>query len=285
MARFPNFIIIGAGKCGTTSLHDYLNQHPEIYLCPKKETFFFINSGARENHRQWGSVTTLEEYLALFKNAPETSILGEISTNYYAYPESAELIYNAIPDVKIIAILRDPSDRAFSSYQMFVRNGHEQREFHEVVALNEKYINRGFYYQQLQPFFATFKPDQIKILLFDDLVKNPRAFLKELFEFVGVNSDFVPDITKRGREGGLPKRAWWHKLLTKQNPVRTAIALLLKLIVPLEKRQQLREKLVKRNISSQKMDVGIRSQLIDIYRDDINNLQGLIKRDLSSWLS
>jgi hypothetical protein len=140
MARFPNFIIIGAGKCGTTSLQNYLSQHPEIYLCPQKETYFFINSRARDNHRKYGSVTNQEDYLALFAEAPDKCVLGEISTNYYAYPESAELIHNAIPEVKIIAILRDPSDRAFSSYQMFVRNGSEKSSFSETIAAQKKYV-------------------------------------------------------------------------------------------------------------------------------------------------
>lgn len=286
MARFPHFIIIGAGKCGTTSLHDYLSQHPKIYLCPKKETFFFLNSKARENHRAWGSVTTLEEYLALFTEAPEECTLGEISTNYYADPASAELIHKAIPDVKIIAVLRNPSERAFSSYQMIFRNGHESRSFSEIVAnKNNKYINRGFYYKELQPFYGVFKAENIKILLFDDLVKDSKAFLKELFAFVGVDSGFVPNMSQRGREGGLPQKRWLHRLLTQHNPIRGAIASLLKPIVPLEKRQKIRSNLVKQNIAKQKLDEGLRQQLIAIYHDDIQQLQGLIERDLSSWLS
>jgi hypothetical protein len=285
MGRFPHFIIIGAGKCGTTSLHDYLNQHPEIYLCPKKETFFFINAQARTNHQKWGSVTTLEEYLSLFADAPQGAILGEISTNYYAYPESAALIHQAIPNTKIIAILRNPSHRAFSSYQMFVKEGHEQRSFSEIVTARTQHITRGFYYQELLPFYQQFPKTQIKILLFDDLVKNPQAFLQELFGFIGVRADFTPDMSKRGREGGLPKRRWLHRLLTQDNPLRRAIAQGMKLLVPLEKRQQLREKLVKQNIAPETLDRETHDRLIALYRDDIQQLQTLIDRDLSHWLS
>jgi hypothetical protein len=285
MSRFPDFIIIGAGKCGTTSLHDYLNQHPDIYLCPKKETFFFINERARENHQKWGSVTSTEEYLDLFKGAPEHSILGEISTNYYAYPESAELIQKAIPNVKIIAILRDPSDRAFSSYQMFVRNGHESRSFSEVINTPTQHTTRGFYFQELKPFYNVFSSQNIKVLLFDDLNANPEAFFRDLFEFVGAESTFAPDTSKRGREGGLPKQRWLNKLLTQHNPVRTVAASVMKGLVPLEKRQQLRAQLVNGNIAKQTLDQRTRAQLIDVYRDDIQHLQTLIDRDLSSWLS
>lgn len=285
MARFPHFIIIGAGKCGTTSLHDYLSQHPDVYLCPKKETFFFMNAQSREINRKWGGVATVEDYLALFEEAPETDILGEISTIYYAHPESAELIKDAIPDVKIIAILRDPSDRAFSAYQMYIRNGGESRSFSETIEARAQYITKGFYYQELSPFYKVFNSDNIKILMFEDLVKNPTVFLKELFEFIDVNADFYPDMSKRGREGGLPKRPWLHKLLTKDNPIRTSMASLIKLFLPLEKRQSLRTKLVKGNIAKEKMDEVTRQQLIGIYRDDIQQLEGLINRDLSHWLS
>ncbi len=150
MSRFPDFIIIGAAKCGTTSFHNYLNQHPQIYLCPKKETFFFLDERVRQNHKPWGAVTTGEEYLELFAAAREDNIIGEISTNYYAYPESAELIHRAIPNVKIIAILRNPCNRAFSAYQMFIRDGHEKRAFTDLLGdLECKYIQRGFYDREL----------------------------------------------------------------------------------------------------------------------------------------
>ena len=264
MTRFPNFIIIGAGKCGTTSIYSYLKQHPEIYLCSKKETFFFINSIAREKHRKWGSVTTQEEYLALFTDAPDKCTVGEISTNYYAYPESAELIHNAIPNVKIIAILRDPAKRAFSAYQMFVRNGHEKRSFSEVIAAQNQHITRGFYYQELLPFYKAFREENIKILLFDDLVKDSKSFLKDLFEFIGVNPEFSPDTSKRGREGGLPQNPLFHKLLTKHNPVRAMAASVLKTVLPLEARQKLRTNLVNNNISKVTLDKKERNQLIEI---------------------
>ena len=88
MKRYPEFIIIGAGKCGTSSLNNYLNQHNQIYMCPQKETYFFISE----------------------------------------------------------PVLRDPAERAFSSYQMFVKAGHEKRDFSEILALEIKYIKRGFYY-------------------------------------------------------------------------------------------------------------------------------------------
>lgn len=285
MTHFPHFIIIGAGKCGTTSLHNYLNQHPDIYLCPKKETFFFIDPEARQKNQQWGAVTTLEEYLALFAEAPDRCIRGEISTVYHASPESAGLIQQAIPRVKIIAILRNPIDRAFSSYQMFVRDGQENRSFAEVIATRNQHVNRGFYSQQLQPFYQHFPADNIKILFFEDLVKDSQAFLTDLFQFVDVNPNFLPDTSQRSREGGLPQKPWLHQLLTQDNPLRSTAASLLKTVLPLEKRQKLRNRLVKGNISKEKLDPETRAVLRDLYREDIQQLEALLDRDLSHWLA
>ncbi|MDB9313867.1 sulfotransferase [Spirulina sp. CS-785/01] len=286
MNKFPDFIIIGAGKCGTTSLHNYLDQHPSIFICPQKETYFFLNENIRNNHTPWGAITDLTTYQNLFADAPPNSVIGEISTNYYAYPDSAQIIYDNLPNVKIIAILRDPKTRAFSAYQMFVREGHEQQSFLELIANNpeHKYFKRGLYYQELKPYYDIFPLEQVKVLLFDDLCKNPTEFVKDLFQFLEVDPNFVPDMSKKGRQGGLPKNPVVYKLLTQHNPVRKAAATVLKAFMPEEKRQQIRSKLVKQNIQKVQMSPEAKQQLLDYYREDILKLQELIERDLSSWL-
>ncbi|MFP4100764.1 sulfotransferase family protein [Coleofasciculus sp.] len=284
MNIFPNFIIIGAGKCGTTSLHDYLNQHPQIYICPQKETFFFINEETREKLKPWGALTRVEDYCSLFQDAPKSSVLGEISTNYYAYPESAQLIYNHIPTVKIIAIFRDPAERAFSSYQMHVRQGIEQRSFEQVLSPDSKYVKRGFYFSEIIPYFKTFERQSIKILLYDDLCQNPLEFMQDLFNFIGVDNNFIPDMSKKGRKGGLPKNKYLNNLLTKPNLLRRSIAAVLKLTMPLQLRQQIRSGMIKKNTYKAQLSPEARKQLIEIYKSDILKLQDLIERDLSNWL-
>ena len=282
--KLPNFIIIGAGKCGTTSLHNYLDQHPEIYISPVKETNFFLNENIKQKLKPWGVIETLEEYYSLFESASASQILGEISTNYYAYSDSAQLIFNALPNVKIIAILRNPADRAFSSYQMFVRYGTEKRTFEEVMSPEIKYVKRGFYYSELLPFYQVFPTENIKILFFDDLVKNPNFFLQDFFLFIGVDPNFAPDMSKKGREGGLPKNYILHQLLTQDNPIRMFARNILRKLLPLEKRQNIRNSLVKNNIEKVKLSPENREKLINIYRQDILKLQDLVNRDLSNWL-
>lgn len=284
MNKLPNFIIIGAGKCGTTSLHNYLNQHPDIYLCPQKETYFFVPDHIRSKFQPWGAITNLEDYTNLFRDASQDNIIGEISTTYYRHAETAKKIYQIIPQVKIIAILRDPANRAFSDYQMHFRKGNEKEDFASIISPENRYIKPGFYYSELIPYFEVFPKEQIKILLFTDLVKNPTSFIKDLFEFIEVDSQFSPDTSKKSRAGGLPKNNTLNNLLTKPNPVRKSLASILGLFMPLSVRQKIRSSLVKQNIQPAKLSPEARQQLIKIYRDDILQLQELLDRDLSSWL-
>lgn len=280
----PDFIYIGAGKCGTTSLHQYLDQHPNVYICPQKETYFFLPEQVRKNLRRYGAILTEEDYLKLFQDAPPNSCIVEFSTTYYAHGDSAKLIADALPKVKLLATLRNPVDRAFSSYQMLVRAGGEKRPFKDLLDPDIKYVKRGFYYSELLPFFDRWHKQDLKVLLYEDLCSNPKQFMQEIFAFLGVEQSFMPDMSKRGRTGGLPKNQAFHRLLTKENTVRKLAASLLRPLLPKEKRQQLRDALVKQNITKVELDAESRARLTLMYRDDILKLQDLIDRDLSAWL-
>lgn len=284
MSNYPDFIIIGAGKCGTTSLYTYLKQHPQVYLCPHKETYFFVPEPIRSKFKPWGAITNFDDYTGLFKNASQKSVIGEISTTYYRHAESAQQIYQNLPQVKIIAILRDPANRAFSDYQMHFRKGNEKEDFTSLISLDNRFIKPGFYYSELIPYFKVFPQEQIKILLFDDLVKNSANFIEDLFEFIEIDSQFIPNTSKQSRKGGLPKNQTVNILLTKPNPLRKLIASVLSLFIPFSLRQEIRASLVKKNIQQAKLSPEVRQQLIEVYRYDIAKLQELIGRDLSSWL-
>ena len=275
--KLPNFIIVGAGKCGTTSLHNYLSQHPQVYICPQKETFFFMGEEQRNKNKKWGAVTSIEEYSKLFAQAPENSVVGEISTVYYAHEKSASLIHQYLPQTKIVAILRDPAQRAFSDYQMHFRKGREKRDFNTTIQAKRQYIRQGFYYAELKPFFEIFNRDQIKILLYEDLAKNPLGFIQDLFRYIEVDDQFIPDMSKRGRDSGMAKNTALNRLLNKQNLFTKA----LKTVIP----NSVINKLIKQNSYKPKLSIEDRNQLIQIYREDILKLQDLLELDLSAWLS
>ena len=141
----PNFLVIGAAKSGTTSFFTYLGQHPDIFISPVKDPNFFAFSGESPldyhiSDIPWvlGSVRKIENYKALFSRATFHSAIGEASGTYLFHPRAAERIYRFIPDAKLIAILRNPVDRAYSAWLMHQRRGKEKRPFQEILAMNEQ---------------------------------------------------------------------------------------------------------------------------------------------------
>ncbi|HHP7229388.1 MAG TPA: sulfotransferase [Xenococcaceae cyanobacterium] len=293
----PNFLIIGAAKAGTTSLYSYLKQHPQIYMSPIKEPRFFALEGEKLDFRgptqsiNQTSVTTLAEYHQLFQEVTTETAIGEASTVYLSSPKAPERIKHHLPDVKLIAILRDPSERAFSSYTHLVRDGYETLSFTEAIAaeairIEENwqplwyYQKRGFYYQQLQRYLELFKPEQIKIYLYEDLAIDSAALIQDVTRFLGVDDTFTPDSTRKN-VSGIPKNRLLQNLLTKKNPIKSV----LKPLLPEPLRQSVLQSLTKSNLGAKPtLSSEMRQKLIAIYREDILKLQDLIHRDLSQWL-
>ena len=168
----PNFLIIGAAKSGTSSLYAYSKQHPEIYMSSLKEPRFFAFEGEKVDFCGPGSdvfnqetITNLEAYRALFNRVSDEKAIGEASPAYLCVPKAAECIYHYIPDVKLIVILRQPAERAYSSFLHTVRAGvevntdftHALQEEEKRILNNWGFIWRhktlGFYYPQLKPYF------------------------------------------------------------------------------------------------------------------------------------
>ncbi len=289
MTKLPDFIILGAGKGGTTSIYRYLEEHPQIFLPTTKELYFFAFEGEPDRE----GITDFETYKTMFASAPTDQVIGEVSSIYLFRPKAAECIYHYVPNAKLIAILRHPAERAFSDYLFHVRNlhpsvmdntGKQPLEFEHFVKQDGYFVQIGFYYEQLKRYYDRFPAEQIKIYLFDDLVKDSDALMQDLFTFIGVDSNFKPDTEKRHNVSGAPKNAALYRLLKEKNPLRSAAAAVLKLFLPVNARQNLRSRLIKQNLSRPTLQPEHRQQLIDIYRDDILKTQDLLQRDLSNWL-
>lgn len=292
----PNFLIIGTAKAGTTSITSYLAQHPEIYISPIKEPYFFSFEGEEVNFQGPGDhhafrlcVNHLNDYQKLFENVSSEIAVGEASSTYLYIDKSAKRIRDYLPDVKIIAILRDPVDRAYSSYLHLIRDGHE-KIIDFSLALKEEskrihnnwmplwhYKQYGFYYKQLKNYYNLFDPQQIKVFLYEDLTLNPHFLLKEIFKFLDVDSYFVPDTSVRFNISGIPRNRILNTLLMKPNPIKTALRPLFK--------PELRQKIRRNNLLKPQLEVETRRELSQIYRQDILQLQELINRDLSKWLT
>lgn len=294
----PNFLILGAAKAGTTSLHHYLGQHPDVFVSQLKEPKYFalkdepLNFQGPSQFINESSVNTFEDYCALFSGVNEESAIGEASPLYLYSEKAVEGIKSTLPDAKLIVILRNPVDRAFSSYTHLLREGFETLPFEESLTQEDQrirdrwaplwyYKDKGFYGQQLQRYYEAFPKEQIKVYLFEDLCRNPIDVVQDIFAYIGVEPSFEPDMAKKN-VSGVPKNVALQRLLTRKNPIK-AVG---KRLLPKQFRKNLSNSIQAKNLGEKPTLLPeTRAELLDLYRDDILLLQGLIERDLSAWLS
>jgi hypothetical protein len=294
----PNFLIIGAMKAGTTALYTYLEQHSQVYMSPVKEPNFFAFEGEKMTFRapqdQEGinrtSVTDIEAYRALFEGVSNETAIGEASHWYLYSPKASERIRHHIPDVRLITILRDPVERAYSQWLHFVRDNREPiTDFARALEAEDerirnnwafgRYASRGFYHAQLKRYFDVFDRNQIKVYLYEDLSADPVGVLQDVFEFLGVDEAFAPDVSVKPNVSGIPQNKALHILLTRQQRIKAV----LKPHLP-ARLLRLASDLRDRNLAKPQLSPEVRGQLIEMYREDILRLQDLIDRDLSKWL-
>ncbi len=269
------FLVIGAPKAGTTSLFEYMRAHPEIHMPAEKEVYFF--NVDRNYRRGWDWYSR-----AVRRGAPAgTVVCGEATTEYLSgapYTEATEAepdvphaphdlrrleeliprrIKRALPDVKLICVLRDPVERAYSHHQMMALGGVDSRAFGDVIdellspttlqltravrTRENGYVINGEYARLLSGYLRVFSRDQMMVVFSDELAGAPTATLARIFAFAGVSADFKPDnvgtryrqaasrqrlpglnlITWQRAAAGLrPARAAWHAL---PDPVRHRI--------------------------------------------------------------
>jgi len=277
LIKLPTFLVIGAAKSGTTSLYYYLKQHPKIFLPKIKEINYFAFKGQKAG-RFWAK--TLEEYEAYFTDTGDFDVVGEVTPLYFSTKGTPERIKKLIPNAKIIAILRNPIDRAYSHYNMYVRAGRENRTVEEALMdINSVYTRVGFYFKNLSKYFALFDSKNIKILFFDELQSEPKKLMKALYEFLEVDANISLDFTVKHASGYVPKNKYLNKIL-KSDFIRFK----LKQLIP----QKLIGLVLKlKNCYSTKppsLPNELRSALISIYKDDILNLQEYLQKDLSRWI-
>lgn len=278
--KTPNFIVVGAHKAGTTSLHQYLDQHPEIYLPPRKGLDLLLDRKVKE-------LDEAEDYLTQFEGAQPGQVIGEVSSVYLQRGQSiVEKIKYWFPDVKIIAVLRNPVDRAYSHALWENKYTKEEMQNLEQTIINSKnfkkrYLFAGLYYTHLQTYFSCFDKEQVKILLYDDFSKNPQKFFAEFYDFVGVNKDFSPDVSKKFHSGSVQLSNSYKTILDKSLSVNPAF----KQLFPKAMRSYFREMLWSKTKAPKKsMSNHFRLQLIDYFRDEVMNLQELTGLQLSHWL-
>lgn len=303
MTQLPNFIIFGSTKSGSTSLCNYLIQHPDIFISKKKEPNFFL-------HDEGSTVTdasgqkidyTLSWYSYWFRHAHQPAV-GEASVSYLASETAPHRIKQMLPQVRLIAILREPVSRLYSHYWFEQRRtskhqnaGSNTSQSSDILtALHNdrnqgsplRYFEKGLYYRYLKRYFDLFERQQIRLFLFEDFTADPLGVSQEIFRFLEVDPSFVPVTGAKDAASGIPKNQRVYNFLYRDNPVRVALRPVIRTLLPnQEKRRALWTRLVNWNLSRPSMDEQTKQTLAEMYRSDVLKLQDLIDRDLSRWLA
>lgn len=298
----PNFMVIGAAKAGTSALYRYLKQHPQVYMSPKKEPHFFSFTSETKHTKGPGdtiplAVTELADYQALFRSAASEIAVGEASPTYMYIPGTAERIHSMLPDTKLVAILRQPAARAYSAFMHLVRDGREtELDFRKAIEKEDEriaagwgpiwhYVAGGHYWSQLVRFHRVFQPGQILVLIYDDFRRDPQQVLRSVYAFLGVDQDFVPDVSVEANVSGIPRsrlvQAVIYALFVKRNPVKT----LARRLVSEELRWRFTTTVRNQNLKRSQLAPQLRHELTQEYfLDEIRNLELVLDRDLGAWL-
>jgi hypothetical protein len=299
--NLPNFLIISAPRTGTTSLYFYLDQHPSIYMSPVKEPGYFILEEGKPMSRP-GKInknltyTNLESYSKLFDGITNETAFGEATTFYFYKPEAPKRIKETIPNVRLISVLRNPIERAYSDYML--HRGLLEIEPEEdfltalIAEINQpkefknwwderRYIFAGLYHQHLSRYLEYFQDSDLMIILYEDFKDDTLSVLKSIFRFLEVDEDFEPVTNFQYNTSGVPQNYLLHSLATKPNKLTN----LLRRIVPDRYKTFLISVLQNKNYKKPTMDEEARDFLRKQFKDEIDQLQILINRDLSHWLN
>jgi len=304
----PNFFLVGAAKSGTTSLSAWLDSHPDLYLSPIKEPNYFstdidvskfrkgylksfdaedsIESKPLEK-RQIAFLRDEELYAQLFKPNNSKVHAGECSTSYLYSEVAAESIHAFNSESKILVLLRNPAERAYSHYLMAVQMGLEKRGFESAFkqdmnksdrgwGISELYFELGEYSKQLKRYLKVFPENQIEVVLFEDWIQQPKETQESICKFLNV-SIFAALKNEVLNKSVSPKNPRLHSML-----MQSGLKDFAKRVLPKEFFDKIKGGQYKDE--NEVLAPDERKYLINLYREDILELQGLLQRDLSNWL-
>lgn len=279
--NWPDFFLVGAAKAGTTSLYTHLKRHPEVYLPEVKESIYFSPEIRGGIHRDLYS--NLDRYRARYEEARGYKAIGEVSSTYLAAVDSAVRIREVSPAARIIIILRDPVERAFSHYLYYQTTQDEStavsfadalRRYRNKSAegwwMSEEYIVHGFYHAQVRRYLDAFGTDQVQVLLFDDLAKDPNELLTRIARHIGIDPSFFAglDVSEARNPYSVPKSSFvrWARShgFTKLMP-RSLVLSLRPLFF---------------NMKKPPLDQESRRFLQELYTPEVSGLENLLGRSL-----
>lgn len=296
----PNFLIVGMAKCGTSSLAQYLQQHPEVFITKHKEPRYFSSQcmqfpmgGPKDKQVESWYVKDWNQYLKMFESA-NVKAIGEASADtLYFHSCTIPLIKEKIGNPKIIIILRNPVKRAFSAYQHLIRDEREKGSFEEALKKEPERIRDNYeliyhykkvsqYYEPVKAFMDNF--DNVKVILNEDLQNQTENCLKEVFEFLEVDTEQEIEYDLRFNVSGKPKNRILHESLQSETKIRKMVRPFARLIFPTEeKRMRMVTWLSGKNMNRLQLQDETAEELYKFFQDDTEKLKSLLGKDLSQW--
>ena len=293
----PDFFVIGAGRAGTTSLHHYLRQHPDVFLPATKAPSFFYGVGDRSS---WSSerrretrthfVCDPQDYARLFVDAAPEQLLGDVSPAYLASIDVPSRIRSAAPNARLVAILRDPTERVRARFEGRRRDGLERRgSLAEIVdaEIGEppwpadtggRYLASGYVSHILERYFEEFDRSQVLLLTTEDLAADPSEVLREVLGFIGADPNAAIDTSKvHNRSGGPIANPVVRRLWTGSAGMRTA----LRPIVPESWRDAAFRGLVRSRPAPR--EEATLARLRAHFAEEVSRLSVVVGRDLTPW--
>jgi hypothetical protein len=292
----PSFLVIGAPKAGTSSLHRYLGQHPDIFMSRVKEpTYFGLDDGCVPtfsgpgDDEQVNAVTVSHraDYEALFAAASPYAAAGESSTGYLGMPGTAARVAAAIPSARIVVVLREPAMRAFSHWVMKRDRGWEELSFEAALAAEEARLAAGFarcwayrevghYDEQLDQWRAAFPADQLHVSLYDDFVEDPETLVRSVFGFVGVDPGVDLDLAVHSNGRRSARNEPLRRLVRSEPARRMARATL---------SRSARQTLFRRieAVNRERPDPATIAALREHYAPGVARLERWLGRSLDAW--
>ena len=262
----PSFIGIGAQRCGTTWLYECLAAHPQVFVSTPKELYFFTKNFARG----------LDWYEGHFDSGAAALARGEITPGYFYRPEALQRIATLAPDARLFVILRNPVDRALSAFDFFRAREYSGMDFRAAIERDKSILGQGMYSVGLKRLRTLFPADQCLVLLYDDIVAAPATLVAQLYDFVGVDSGFRPDMLRRRVNQAIFPRT--QKML---------VHLGLRDAIDWVKHTALGDAIqnwhTQRRKPSRMENSEDRQFLIDYYREEVDCLRNLLGRDLPGW--
>lgn len=308
--RLPTFFLGGVAKAGTTSLHAYLQQHPQVFMSPIKEPWFFgvadllsppygeaVRAALEEDHAWlqgyldgpqppgvWRYVREWNDYVRLFRDVRDETAIGEASTSYLWLPSVAGIIWAVLPHARFAFVLRDPAERLFTLYLRTLWRDPLctfQKWFRDALEtphLWPSIVGAARYATHLERYAAIWPRKQLRVYLYEDYRADPRAVLRDLFTYVGVDPDAAIDVSRRRNETVAPRFLHLHalrrRLFGSVSPSRW---------LPASVREALR-RVYRARRSERTMGTADRGMVIEYYRQEILRTAEFLGRDLSAWL-